>query len=95
MLKSDDLINKVKIYNKFLNPKTLSKAYEFAVKAHADQKRHSGDPYVIHPVAVADILTELKLDSATIATGLFMIQLKILMQHIIQLLKNLGLKLQI
>ena len=70
MLKSDDLINKIKIYNKFLNPKTLTKAYEFAVKAHADQKRHSGDPYVIHPVAVADILTELKLDSATIATGL-------------------------
>ena len=70
MLKSDDLINKVKTYNKFLNPETLSKAYKFAVKAHADQKRHSGDPYVIHPVAVADILTELKLDSATIATGL-------------------------
>ncbi len=70
MIKSDDLINKVKIYNKFLNPETLSKAYDFAVRAHADQKRHSGDPYVIHPVAVADILTELKLDSATIATGL-------------------------
>ena len=70
MLKSDDLINKIKIYNKFLNPETLTKAYEFAVKAHADQKRHSGDPYVIHPVAVADILTELKLDSSTIATGL-------------------------
>ena len=70
MLKSDDLINKVKVYNKFLNPKTLSKAYNFAIRAHADQKRHSGDPYVIHPVAVADILTELKLDSATIATGL-------------------------
>ena len=70
MLKSDDLINKIKVYNKFLNPKTLTKAYEFAVKAHANQKRHSGDPYVIHPVAVADILTELKLDSATIATGL-------------------------
>ena len=50
MLKSDDLINKVKVYNKFLNPETLSKAYNFAVKAHADQKRHSGDPYVIHPL---------------------------------------------
>ena len=35
-----------------------------------NQKRHSGDPYIIHPVAVANILTELKLDSATIATGL-------------------------
>ena len=70
MLKLDDLINKVKSYNKFLNPETLDKAYNFAVKAHENQKRHSGDPYVIHPVAVANILTELKLDSATIATGL-------------------------
>ena len=70
MLNSNDLINKVKSYNKFLNPKTLSKAYDFAVKAHQNQKRDSGDPYLIHPVAVADILTELKLDSATIATGL-------------------------
>ncbi len=70
MLKSDDLINKVKLYNKFLNPETLNKAYKFAVKAHQNQKRDSGDPYVIHPVAVANILTDLKLDSATIATGL-------------------------
>ena len=70
MLKSDDLINKVKIYNKFFNPETLSKAYNFAVKAHENQKRDSGDPYVIHPVAVANILTEMRLDSATIATGL-------------------------
>ena len=70
MLKSDDLINKVKSYNKFLNPETLNKAYNFAVKAHENQKRYSGDPYVIHPVAVANILTDLKLDSATIATGL-------------------------
>ena len=70
MLNSEELINKVKSYNKFLNPETLSKAYDFAVKVHKDQKRQSGDPYVIHPVAVANILTELKLDSATIATGL-------------------------
>ena len=70
MLKPDDLINKVKSYNKFLNPETLNKAYYFAVKAHENQKRDSGDPYVIHPVAVANILSDLKLDSATIATGL-------------------------
>ena len=70
MHNSDDLINKVKSYNKFLNPETLSKAYEFALKAHENQKRDEGSPYIIHPVAVADILTELKLDSATIATGL-------------------------
>ena len=70
MINSNELINKVKSYNKFLNPETLSKAYEFAVKAHEKQKRDEGSPYIIHPVAVANILTELKLDSATIATGL-------------------------
>ena len=70
MINQEDLINKVKSYNKFLNLETLSKAYNFALKAHANQQRISGDPYLIHPVAVADILTDLKLDSATIATGL-------------------------
>ena len=70
MESSKKLIEKVKSYNKFLNPETLNKAYDFAVKAHSNQKRDSGDPYVFHPIAVANILTELKLDSATIATGL-------------------------
>ncbi len=70
MLKSDDLISKIKTYNKFLNPETLNKAYDFALKAHKTQKRDEGVPYIFHPVAVADILTDLKLDSATIATGL-------------------------
>mgnify|MGYP001474427915 CR=1 FL=1 len=70
MLNSQDLINKVKVYNKFLNPEKLNKAYDFAVKAHSNQKRASGDPYSVHPIEVANILTELKLDSATITTGL-------------------------
>ena len=70
MESSKKLIEKIKSYNKFLNPETLNKAYDFAVKAHSNQKRDSGDPYVFHPIAVANILTELKLDSATIATGL-------------------------
>ena len=70
MLNSQELINKVKSYNKFLNPEKLTKAYDFAIKAHKNQKRDSGDPYSNHPIAVANILTELKLDSATIATGL-------------------------
>ena len=38
MLNSKELINKVKIYNKFLNPEKLSKAYDYAVKAHENQK---------------------------------------------------------
>ena len=70
MLNSQDLINKVKVYNKFLNPERLDKAYNFASKAHQNQKRASGDPYSVHPIEVANILTELKLDSATITTGL-------------------------
>ena len=70
MLNSNELINKVKVYNKFLNPERLNKAYNFAVKAHSNQKRASGDPYSVHPIEVANILTELKLDSATITTGL-------------------------
>jgi guanosine-3',5'-bis(diphosphate) 3'-pyrophosphohydrolase len=70
MLNSEQLINKIKSYNKFLNPEKLHKAYNFAIKAHKNQKRDSGDPYSNHPIAVASILTELKLDSATITTGL-------------------------
>ena len=70
MLNSSELINKVKVYNKFLNPERLDKAFNFAVKAHQNQKRASGDPYSVHPIEVANILTELKLDSATITTGL-------------------------
>ena len=70
MINQEQLIEKVKNYNPFVKPETLSKAYSFAVKAHKNQKRDSGDPYLIHPVAVADILSDLKLDSATIATGL-------------------------
>ena len=70
MLNSDDLINKVKIYNKFLNHEKLLKAYDFAIKAHSNQKRASGDPYSVHPIEVANILTDLRLDSATITTGL-------------------------
>ena len=70
MLNQKELIEKVKNYNQFLNPDTLSKAYTFAVKAHKNQKRDAGEPYIIHPVAVAAILTDLKLDSATITTGL-------------------------
>ena len=70
MLNSNDLINKIKVYNKFLNPERLDKAFNFAIRAHQNQKRASGDPYSVHPIEVANILTELKLDSATITTGL-------------------------
>ncbi len=70
MINNIELIDKIKSYNKFLNSESLSKAYNFALDAHQNQKREEGVPYIIHPVAVASILTELKLDSATITTGL-------------------------
>ena len=70
MLNNEELIKKVKSYNRFFNQDALSKAYNFAVEAHKNQKRDEGIPYISHPVAVANILTELKLDSATITTGL-------------------------
>ncbi len=70
MINNSELIDKIKSYNKFLNSDSLNKAYNFALDAHQDQKREQGVPYIIHPVAVANILTDLKLDSATITTGL-------------------------
>ncbi len=70
MINNTELINKIKSYNKFLNSESLNKAYNFALNAHQNQKRDEGVPYIIHPVAVANILSDLKLDSATITTGL-------------------------
>ena len=66
MINNNELINEIKFYNKFLNHDSLNKAFKFAIDAHKNQKRDEGVPYIIHPVAVAKILTDLKLDSATI-----------------------------
>jgi len=70
MINSQKLLSKIKSYNKFSTIGPLNKAYNFALEAHKNQKRTSGAPYAVHPIAVADILAELKLDSATIITGL-------------------------
>jgi RelA/SpoT family (p)ppGpp synthetase len=70
MINSEQLLSKIKSYNKFFSMEPLNKAFNFAIEAHKNQKRISGAPYVVHPVAVADILAGLKLDSATIITGL-------------------------
>jgi len=70
MINNNQLINEIKSYNRFLNVDKVNKAFNFALEAHQNQKREEGVPYIIHPVAVAKILTDLKLDSATITTGL-------------------------
>ena len=70
MLDQQQLLDKVKIYNSNINEDILKKAYNFAAKAHETQTRHSGDPYISHPIAVASILCDLKVDTATITTAL-------------------------
>ncbi len=70
MLNQEQLISKIKNYNSFLDVQKIRDAYDFAEKAHSRQKRDSGDPYIHHPLAVANILAELKLDGPTITTAL-------------------------
>ncbi|OAT85002.1 RelA/SpoT family protein [Desulfotomaculum copahuensis] len=65
-----DLVHKVVLYNPRANVSLLSKAYHFAEKAHGAQKRISGEPYILHPLAVARILAELELDLETLEAAL-------------------------
>jgi RelA/SpoT family (p)ppGpp synthetase len=65
-----ELIERVKQYNPNTNEELLNRAYVYAMRAHGEQKRASGDPYISHPLEVAAILTDLKLDDATIAAAL-------------------------
>jgi len=70
MMRQYDLIEKVKQYNPNANEDLLNRAYVYAMRAHGSQTRASGDPYFAHPLEVAAILTELKLDDATIVAAL-------------------------
>ncbi len=70
MLRQVELVERVLSYDPQADEGLLNRAYVFTVKAHGSQMRASGDPYFSHPVEVAGILTELKLDMATIITGL-------------------------
>ena len=66
----DDLIRRIRKFHPEDDMGVVRRAYEFAEKAHANQKRKSGEPYFSHPCAVAVILTDLMLDATTIAAGL-------------------------
>ncbi len=69
-MQQPDFIKNIKSKDSDANQSLIEKAYFFALEAHKSQKRYSGDPYISHPVKVAEILTNLKLDTATIITGL-------------------------
>src|SRR5215208_3992626 len=70
MMRQYDLIERVRRYNPNTSEALLNRAYVYAMKAHGEQKRASGDPYFSHPLEVAAILTDLKLDDSSIATAL-------------------------
>src|SRR6202030_2595163 len=70
MMRQYELIDRVKQYNPATDEDLLNRAYVYAMQAHGKQQRDSGDPYFSHPLEVAAILTDLKLDDATIAAAL-------------------------
>ena len=70
MMRQYDLVERVRSYNPDTDEDLLNRAYVYAMKAHGAQTRASGDPYFSHPLEVAAILTDLKLDDATIVAAL-------------------------
>ncbi|MGQ0676128.1 MAG: RelA/SpoT family protein [Rhodospirillales bacterium] len=70
MLRQYELVERVKAYDPAADEEALNRAYVYTMKAHGTQTRASGDPFFSHPVEVAGILSSMKLDSASIITGL-------------------------
>jgi len=70
MLRFNDVLERLTSYNPHADTDLLKKAYVFSAKVHSGHLRLSGEPYLIHPLEVAGILTQLKLDVASVATGL-------------------------
>ncbi len=70
LMRQTELVDRIKAYDPDADEALLNKAYVYAMKAHGKQFRASGDPYFAHPLEVAAILTDLKLDVATIVTAL-------------------------
>src|SRR5258705_2517741 len=70
MIRFEDLLEKVRAYSPDADVELLRRAYVFSAFEHRGQVRHSGEPYLIHPLAVADFLADMKLDAVAIAAGL-------------------------
>lgn len=70
MIRLDDILDKVREYNPKANLELINRAYVYSAKAHAGSVRQSGEPYLIHPLQVAAILSDMKMDVTTIAVGL-------------------------
>ena len=70
MIRQYELVDRVRKYNPHTDEALLNRAYVYAMKAHGGQTRASGDPYFSHPLEVAAILTEFRLDDASIVAAL-------------------------
>jgi GTP pyrophosphokinase len=70
MIRQYELVERVRAYDPSADEAALNRAYVFSMKVHGTQKRASGDPYFLHPLEVAGILTRMKLDTASIITAL-------------------------
>ncbi len=70
MIRFEDLLEKVRAYSPDADVELLRRAYVFSAFEHRGQVRHSGEPYLIHPLAVADFLADMKMDAVAIAAGL-------------------------
>ena len=70
MIRQVELVERIRDYNPATDEDLLNRAYVFSLQSHGAQKRASGDPYFSHPVEVAGILTDYRLDCATIVTAL-------------------------
>ena len=70
LLRQYELIDRVKSYDPTADEALLNRAYVYGMRMHGSQMRASGDPYFAHPIEVAGILTEYRLDTASIVTAL-------------------------
>src|SRR4029450_4282892 len=70
MIRFEDLLEKVRAYSPDADVELLRRAYVFSAFEHRGQVRHSGEPYLIHPLAVADFLADMKLDVVAVSAGL-------------------------
>lgn len=90
MIRINDIIDQIHTYHRDADTSLVEKAYVYSAKVHAGQTRLSGEPYLIHPLAVAYILARLRLDNASIAAGLLHDTVEDTLATIEELEKNFG-----
>ena len=70
MLQVDEIIRRVRTYQPAADSDIIKRAYDYSYRMHSGQMRKSGDPYFVHPASVAGIITDLRLDTASVCAGL-------------------------